>query len=509
MDLTPDQILGFTNLFLVKRFDSPQPTPDFHVDLWEHACSSARYVAIAAPRGHAKSTAVTHSFTLACIVWRIKKHILVVSDTEGQAIQFVQDIKRELIENEELIDTFGLNGLVKETEKEIIGRFKDGSEFRIVAAGSGQKLRGMKWRSARPDLVIGDDLENDEIVMNEERRNKFRQWAFNALLPVGSDTCHYRFIGTILHLDSFLESLMPNPLSPNTIVEPLKIYSEKTTKGWLSVKYRAHPSQGDFSSILWKEKFPQERLEEIRNLYLEQGFPEGYSQEYLNNPIDDTNAYFRKQDFIPIPEEELYPNRRYSSPEEFYAAIDMAISEKDARAYTVIVVCGLTPGGILRVREVRRFRGDSLTIMREMFSVQEKYKPELFVVEKENIANAIGPVLRTEMGRNGKPFIRIEELPPHGQDKIKRARSIQYRMRAGRVEFDTEAEWYPDLQHEMMHFPRGKFSDQVDALAWIGLILDKMDDVPTWKQIDEQEYEDEKADMFDTDYSGRDFITGY
>ena len=49
------------------------------------------------------------------------------------------------------------------------------------------------------------------------------------------------------------------------------------------------------------------------------------------------------------------------------------------------------------------------------------------------------------------------------QDKIKRARAIQYRHRAHMVQYDVSADWFASLQQEMMHFPRGKYSDQVDA----------------------------------------------
>lgn len=496
-------------MFLMRRFDNPVPTPDFHRKLWDLACSAERQVAIAAPRGHAKSTAITHVFTLACLCFREKDHILIVSDTEGQAVSFLQDIKREFDENTELAEAFGFSGWGKEAEREIIGRWKDKTEFRVLAAGSQQKLRGMKWARKRPNLVIGDDLENDEMVLNDDRRAKFREWVFKALLPVASSNCHFRFVGTILHLDSLLERLMPNEQDPQTVVTPLCTYSTDSKRTWRALKFRAHPGPEDFSEILWTEQYDEERLRFIRQAYIEQGFPEGYAQEYLNNPIDDSLAFFRKADFVPIPENELVPNTKGSDgdPEEFYAAIDMAISEKNTRAYTVIAVCGLTPSGVLRVRDIRRFRGDSLDIIEEMFAVQQAWNPQLFVVEKENIAAALGPVLHTEMLKPNRPFIRIEESLPHSQDKLKRARPIQYRHRARMIQYDMEAEWFPGLQQEMMHFPRGKYMDQVDALAWIGQILDKMQETPTWGDIDEYEYQREyNATM---PGQGRNQYTGY
>ena len=64
----------------------------------------------------------------------------------------------------------------------------------------------------RPGLIVGDDMENDEIVMNKDRRLKFKRWFYGALLPCLSDRGKIRIVGTILHLDSLLENLMPSSL---------------------------------------------------------------------------------------------------------------------------------------------------------------------------------------------------------------------------------------------------------------------------------------------------------
>lgn len=472
-------------------------------------CSDHHKVAIAAPRGHAKSTAITHTYVLANLCFREKDHVLICSDTEGQACSFLQDIKREFSENVELRRDFGFSVWVKESEREIIGRWEDGAEFRVKAIGSTQRPRGMKWRGKRPNLIIGDDMENDELVLNDARRLAFRKWIFEALLPSGSKSCHIRFVGTILHLDSFLERLMPDINDPETVRTALCDRSTKN-KAWKALKFRAHPAVGDYSQMLWPEQYSAERLRREYEAFVEQGFAEGYGQEYLNDPIDARNAFFKKEDFVPIPKEAKQPNSRPdgAEPEEFYAAIDMAISTKDRSAYTVIVVCGLTDRGMLRVRDVRRFRGDSLDIIEEIFDVQNTWKPEVFIIEKENIASSIGPVLSQEMMKPNRPFLRIEDGLPHSADKLKRARSIQYRHRARTIQYDFEADWFPEFQQELLYFPRGKYVDQVDAFAWIGLLLDRMHEVPTWDDQDELEY-DEFADSFDFALDGRDGTTGY
>lgn len=511
IELTADVIYGFTNSVLLSRFDSPKPTPEFHREAWSYCCSPYPYVAIAAPRGHAKSTAITHSYVIANIVFRNRRFVLIAAQTEGQAIQFLGDIKKEFYENEDLIRLFGISGVIKDTESDIIVKFNDGHEARIIVRGSGQQVRGLKWRNTRPDLIIGDDLENDEIVLNDERRAKFKNWVFNALIPCGSDDALVRFVGTILHMDSMLESLMPNVTRGKVVEEPLRVYYDQGTKTrsiWHSIKFRAHPGIDDFSEILWKEKFSEERLKAIRQTYIEQGSPEGYSQEYLNNPIDESHAFFRRKDMIDIPAYEMRFSKT-KEPETFYASIDMAISEKSIKARTAIVVCGMGPTGMLRVREVVKGRWDSLEIVENMFMIQTMYRPDMFIVEEENIAKAIGPFLYEEMRKPNRPYIPLEFVKP-STDKLLRARPLQARMRAKGVQFDKQAEWFASLEEELAYFPRGRYKDQVDALSWICLKLDELA-VPLNKQEQEElEYqmEYEQSYFFESD-QGADVITGY
>ena len=49
---------GFTVGLLAAKYDNPKPIPAFHHEMWELFFSDHPKVAIAAPRAHAKSTAI-------------------------------------------------------------------------------------------------------------------------------------------------------------------------------------------------------------------------------------------------------------------------------------------------------------------------------------------------------------------------------------------------------------------------------------------------------------------
>ena len=99
-------------------------------------------------------------------------------------------------------------------------------------------------------------------------------------------------------------------------------------------------------------------------------------------------------------------------------------------------------------------------------------------------------------------------LKPHRQDKIQRARSIQARMRAGMVKFDKTADWWLQFEDECLTFPRAKHDDTVDALAYQGILIDKMSEGLTQKELEDEEYHEEYQASGNADV-GRDLTTGY
>lgn len=506
MKLTSELIHGFSESVLAKKYDQRKATPRCHLEWWDLCCSDHPLVAIAAPRGHAKSTAITHAYVLASVLFQDKSFVLIVSDTYEQAVMFLKDIAAELQENEDLIALFEIDPqLEKSAENDIIVRFKNSkNKFRIMAKGSEQKVRGMKWEGKRPDLIVCDDLENDEIVMNQERREKFKNWFLKALLPARSSVGVVRIVGTILHMDSLLENLMP-PMHDKkyTVNETLKSFSTNKKLAWKAVRYRAHTSLNDFSSILWESLWPEKRLRAERQKYLDSGASDGYSQEYLNYPIDESLSFFKRDDFIAMRPDDKDKFKHY------YIACDPAITENDRSNYTVFIVGGVDEDGLLHIVNVVRDRMGPFEIIENFFLLQKRYEPELFVIEAGAIEKSLGPILYSEMLKPGRQPINIEAKVP-SKDKEFRARSIQARMRAGGCRFDKGADWFPEFELECLQFPRARNDDQVDAFAWLGLTLDKMQEAPTVREMEQAKWEEDVSLYLYEDLdNGRSPTTGY
>ena len=493
---------GFAGSMLARRYDNAVPTPRFHLELWDLCCSEHPLVAIAAPRGHGKSTAVSHAYVLASVLFRDRKFVVLVSDTETQATNFLNDLKQDLKDNEDLIDLFQIKGFKKETETDIIVEMQDGYQFRIVVRGSEQRVRGLKWNQARPDLIVCDDLEGDEQVANKERREKFRRWFEGALLPCRAKHGIVRIVGTVMHLDSLLNRLMPLDSLKTTHIEPLKTYSTHPRPTWKAIRYRAHNE--DFSELLWGGQYDAEFFRSKKEHLTEQGIPEIYAQEYLNYPIDESTSYFKRDDFQEISSFDLDKIKRSEKELNYYIGCDLAVSTADRSDFSVFVIAGIDDRGLMYVVDVRRARLDSLQIVDEFFSLQRRYNPSWFTLEKGTIEKSLGPILRAEMGSRGVYFNLNTSVA--NKDKQTRARGIQARLRAGAVRFDKGAEWYGELEDEFVRFPKARHDDQVDALAWLGLTLDTQQYAATPEELDEEEYQ-----QFTRDYAddGRNAVCGY
>jgi len=305
----------------------------------------------------------------------------------------------------------------------------------------------------------------------------------NALVPCGSDTCWIRVVGTILHLDSMLSRLIDN-------------------KKWKSLFYSA--DDGDFGNLLWPEKFPEERLRDIYEDYVEDGNPEGFSQEYRNQPVDIKNLFFNKDYFLDFDRDSdgkaILPNF------EYFAAADFAVSEKEKADYTVFVVVGVCPEGRLHVVDVRRFKGDDH--VDELIATQKMWNINMWMFESGQIQKSILPLLNTEMLRTHVILNWNTHTPT--QSKTARARSIQGKHKSGFIKYDKEKDWWGPFEAELMMVsgsgPRGRHDDQFDAFAYIGMAVDQFFEAYTDEELEEEAWENEFEDFYG---QGKNKTTGY
>lgn len=494
MQLTAQLVENFAGVFLSQGYDDPQPTPAFHPECWALYCSPVRLAAVAAPRGHAKSTALTHDFGLAALCFRFSKHMMIVSSTEELAMIQLGDMARELRENEDLRREFGIVKLEVDSKAEIIVLCDDGYRFRVIARGVEQRVRGMKWDGQRPDLILMDDVEEDEQVGSPERRKKLSRWVNRALIPAGSLGARIRWHGTLLHGEAMLARIM------------------KAKKSWKSLFYKAHESFDDFSNQLWPERIDrttgrnnEQILRDIRQQFIDDGDVAGYCQELLNDPRDDEIAYIQKGWFDPMDEED------HKAPGIKGMAIDFAVSKKDSANRTSITIGKMCSRNLLHFIDQRVGRWDSEEIVQEIFDAHERHRPDTVWVEGGQIWLAVWPMIKTKMQerRFGGTWINFVVRQPI-KDKAARGKSLQRRMKCGGTRWDTEAAWFPGMQTELLSFSEtadAQLDDQFDSAALLSLGFETMAEIEDEDLMSEEEEEFLASDP--NRFAGRNATTGY
>lgn len=482
--LTGELIEAFAGTYLSPRYDDAKPTPQFHREAWALYASSYKSCGVVAPRDHAKSTGLTFDYILAEVCFRTSDYVILIGSTEDKAVEQLSNIIEELHENVDLRRDFGIASFESDQKREVIVVCEDGHRFRILARGGEQKIRGAMWKGKRPNLIVCDDMEDDEQVESKERRAKFRRWFFRAAKQALSKSGKIRVHGTILHEDSLLSRLMKN-------------------KMWRFLFYKAHRSYNDFSDILWPERWSKEDLRNRQIEFEEDGDAAGYSQEFLNTPLDNNEAYLKKPDFLPMSEDD------YDADKLYYCGVDFAFSKKTAANSSAFVVGGVCSRNLVHHVDVHCGKLDTLEVIDKFFEINNRWNPEIFFVPAGKDWLSIKPVMMREMQDRGQ-WLVIEEISDNA-DKAIKGRVFQKKHRAGACRFDKQAEWYPGYEARMLTFTGvsdAKEDDEFDATATLHRGIEMGVVVEDEDFMDEEELEIELWNR-GRGGAGRSQVTGY
>lgn len=156
-------------------------SPQFHHYVWDaYERPENRYIGIEIYREGAK-TSLARLLASKRIAYGQTKFCVFVSRSEKHAIRSVRWIRRHLLYNALWRDTFQLK-LVKKSEKELdIYHGIEGHHVKVLALGISGQLRGFNEDDDRPDLIVGDDLDDEESTGTIEQRTKNQALIFGAL----------------------------------------------------------------------------------------------------------------------------------------------------------------------------------------------------------------------------------------------------------------------------------------------------------------------------------------
>jgi hypothetical protein len=113
-----------------------------------------------------------------------KKHnVLLVSNSADNAERLLLPYKANLERNNRLINDYGQQRRIGSWES---NEFKTRKNVSFRALGVGQSPRGTRNEAKRPDVILVDDIDTDEICRNEDRVKENVKWIEQALIPTRS-----------------------------------------------------------------------------------------------------------------------------------------------------------------------------------------------------------------------------------------------------------------------------------------------------------------------------------
>lgn len=201
-----------------------------------------------------------------------------------------------------------------------------------------------------------------------------------------------------------------------------------------------------------------------------------FSQEYLAEFVEAKGGIFHPEWFRYYQDgkKEIYDDNGYektvttitTADAEFHTedlrritTVDLATSTKESADYTVATTIAISPQQDIFVLEVVRARLEAPQVLKLLQDVYDKWQPEVIGVERAGYQLAFVQIARQQTN------LPIRELRAD-KDKTSRALPLSAKMEAGQVYFPKYADWYLDLEKELLQFPAGEHDDQVDSLAY-------------------------------------------
>lgn len=432
----PPTLLEFIRTYLPHHlYGDPAP---YHFEIQESLNNSNR-TAIAAPRGHGKSSLITLGYVLYALAYRKRKFVVLIGASSDLAEKSLGRIGAELRENTNLLETFPHLKIPSDSVRRAKAKKAKDSDLqlsggaRLAAVGAGAALRGLIDGANRPDEIILDDIETDQGTETPEQREKLLEWFLSAVsnLP-GASGGSIRVVGTILHKKSLLATLL----------------SEQFSKTYTQLKFAALDHDGN---PLWPAAWTLERLEQKR---LEIG-SRAFSREYLNNPLDSSQTLWQ--------DAWISDQRVAAAPplEQIVVALDPSTSADGERDACGIVVAGYAAGRYYVLHDAT-LSGSPSSWARKAIQIYHQYNANLIVAEGNQGGAMVKMCLTSSLRQNETlPLIRLVHA---SVSKVARAEPIAALYEEGSVShvgnlfaLETEMlEWIPGM----------KSPNRVDALVW-------------------------------------------
>lgn len=441
-------------------------SPYFHWIIIKESYEN-KFFACEAPRGSAKSTVLAFIKPVHRICFKQKRFIVIVQNTYKKAVGTLEGIKDEIRWNETLKRDFGIT-LEKDAEGDTIFRSRDGFRTRVLCKGVEQigSIRGEKFGAYRPDYILGDDMEDDEMVKSSERRQGLKDVFDNALIPAGDiKNLDVDIIGTLLHDDS----LMAEMVSTDKYTEYKKLFFKARVKNKVT----------DELESLWPERWTVEELNEMERLK-----PEAFAKEMQGDPSSGSLETINREDFrywkvqnnkIVLLNKDGGIHGQWEFTDCRAAiAVDLAWEDKKTSDYAAIVPGLVTPNNDILIASYivkRGLRPDEFEDI--IFDLSSRYsqltgKRVQIGFEKAKLEKVMKWFLQ-EAQRRRNEWLLLKDISWGTKDKIER---VMFRLANRYAQHSIyHQDGMGDLENQLIRLKSTAHDDIADAVSMIPEML--------------------------------------
>ncbi len=425
----------------------PEYQDGWHIDVIADALSRVergelKRLIITTPPRHMKSENSSVLFPAWFLGRRSDKEVMTCS----YALELAQEFSRkcrDVVRCDAFTSVFPDFALADDSQAKTKWNTTAGGGYSAMGVGGASTGRGADL------LIIDDFLKNREEAESKTVKDSLWSWyqstAFTRLSPDGAII----IVATRWAQDDLIGRILAQPDHGFTVIHLPALATDDDE----------HRKRGE---ALWPERWPIERIEDIRHTLSAYEF----SALYQGNPLASEHQEFKREWFKSVSEPE---RNDYAA---CYLAVDTAMSKKDSADYTAYAMCFVTKDNRWIVKTWHA-RHDPLELIDTLFGVWAKYRPVKMGIERTAYTDGIKPFLDAEM-RKRDQFLPIVELQHGGTAKETRIRSLLPRYQSGAIRH-VEG-WSRELEDEALTFPRGLHDDVLDATAYLSQLVEHQDD---------------------------------